>query len=139
MAAVTISITLTPSQIAKLKNAHKNKTCVTLRFKHNQLTLTGKHTVKITPLDFKKIMSAKNSKAKRGVEITFSHQQIGGFWGALFSALATTIIKGVSNVVQNKPFFAGDGMHQTHRKKKPQKKKPQGRGLFLPGMRDRRY
>ena len=139
MAAVTISITLTPSQIAKLKNAHKNKTSVTLRFKHNQLTLTGKHTVKITPLDFKKIMSAKNSKAKRGVEITFSHSQIGGFLATIASLLAPTVIKGVTNLAQGKSFFAGDGMHQTHRKKKPQKKKPQGRGLFLPGMRDRRY
>ena len=76
-------------------------------------------------------MSAKNSKAKRGVEITFSHAQIGGFLGALLAAVAPTLIKGVANLVQKKNFFAGDGM--------PPSKKKRGNGLFLPGARREKY
>jgi hypothetical protein len=133
MATISIKINLTDNQISKLRAAHNKKRAVTIRLKHEQLTLTGKHTITITPLQYKKIMSAKNSKAKRGVQLTFTHAQIGGFWGALLSAVAPTLIKGVTNLIQKKPFFAGDGMH--HKKKHRVKK---GKGLFLVGTRDYR-
>ena len=133
MATISIKINLTDNQLSKLHAAHKKKRAVTLRLKNEQLTLMGKHSLNITPAQYKKIMSAKNSKAKRGVQLTFSHTQIGGFLSTLLAAVAPTLIKGVTNLIQKKPFFAGDGMH--HKKKQRVKK---GKGLFLPGARDYR-
>jgi hypothetical protein len=91
----------------------------------------GRDSINVTPLQYKKIMSAKASKAKRGVEISFTHAQLGGFLGALLAAVAPTLIKGVANLVQKKNFFAGDGMRPT--------KKKRGKGLFLSGAQRERY
>lgn len=133
MATISIKINLTDNQLSKLRAAHKKKRAVTIRLKHEQLTLMGKHSLNITPIQYKKIMSAKNSKAKRGVQLSFTHSQIGGFWGTLFGAIAPVVVKGISNLIQKKPFFAGEGMH--HKKKQRVKK---GKGLFLLGERDYR-
>jgi hypothetical protein len=94
----------------------------------------GRDSINVTPMQYKKIMSAKASKAKRGVEISFTHAQIGGFLGALLAAVAPTLIKGVANLVQKKNFFAGDGMRAS---KKKTRVKRGGNGLFLPGMKER--
>ena len=91
----------------------------------------GRDSINVTPLQYKKIMSAKASKAKRGVEISFTHAQIGGFLGTFLAAVAPTVVKGIINLTQKKNFFAGDGMCQT--------KKKRGNGLFLPGARRERY
>ena len=91
----------------------------------------GKHAINITPTQYKKVLSAQKSKARRGVQLTFTHAQIGGFLGAFLAAVAPTLIKGVANLVQKKNFFAGDGMCQT--------KKKRGNGLFLPGARRETY
>ena len=129
MASIQIKINLTAHQKSKLRAAHSKKRGVSIRLKHEQLTLMGRDSINVTPLQYKKIMSAKASKAKRGVEISFTHAQIEGFLGALLAAVAPTLIKGVANLVQKKNFFAGDGMHTT--------KKKRGKGLFLPGMKER--
>ena len=129
MATIQIKINLTQHQISKLKHAKKNKKSVTLHFKNEQLSFMGKHTIDITPMQYKKVLSAQKSKARRGIQLTFSHAQIGGFLGALLAAVAPTLIKGVANLVQKKSFFAGDGMCRT--------KKKRGNGLFLPGMKER--
>ena len=132
MATVQIKINLTQHQKTKLRAAHNKKRGVSIRLKHEQLTLMGKDSINVTPLQYKKIMSAKASKAKRGVEISFTHAQIGGFLGTFLAAVAPTLIKGVANLVQKKNFFAGDGMCC-------QTKKKRGNGLFLPGARRERY
>ena len=129
MATIQIKINLTQHQISKLKHAQKNKKSVTLRFAHQQLTLMGKHTINITPTQYKKVLSAQKSKARRGVQLTFSAGQIGGFLSALLAAVAPTVVKGIINLTQKKNFFAGDGMRPT--------KKKRGNGLFLPGMKER--
>ena len=129
MATVSIKINLTAHQKSKIRAAHNKKRGVSIRLKHEQLTLIGRDSINVSPLQYKKIMSAKASKAKRGVEISFTHAQIGGFLGALLAAVAPTLIKGVANLVQKKSFFAGDGMRPT--------KKKRGNGLFLPGMKER--
>ena len=139
MATVQIKINLTQHQKSKLRAAHNKKRGVTLRLKNEQLTLMGKDSINVTPLQYKKIMSAKASKAKRGVEISFTHAQIGGFLGALLAAVAPTLIKGVANLVQKKSFFAGDGMCCQTKKKRGAKQSLQGNGLFLPGARRERY
>ena len=139
MATIQIKINLTQHQISKLKHAQKNKKSVTLRFAHQQLTLMGKHTINITPTQYKKVLSAQKSKARRGVQLTFSAGQIGGFLGALLAAVAPTLIKGVANLVQKKNFFAGDGMCCQTKKKRGAKQSLQGNGLFLPGARRERY
>ena len=115
MATVQIKINLTDHQKSKLRAAHNKKRGVTIRLKNEQLTLMGKDTINVTPLQFKKIMSAKTSKAKRGVELSFTHAQIGGFLGALLAAVAPTLIQGVANLVQKKPFF-GQGMRPNKKK-----------------------
>ena len=145
MATIQIKINLTQHQKSKLRAAHNKKRGVSIRLKHEQLTLMGKDTINITPMQYKKIMSAKASKAKRGVEISFTHAQIGGFLGALLAAVAPTLIKGVANLVQKKNFFAGDGMCCQTKKKRGAKangrtkQSLQGNGLFLPGARRERY
>ena len=131
MATISIKINLTPHQKSKLRTAHNKKRGVSIRFKHEQLTLMGRDSINVTPMQYKKIMSAKASKAKRGVEISFTHAQIGGFLGTFLAAVAPTLIKGVANLVQKKNFFAGDGM--CHSKKK------RGNGLFLPGVQREKY
>jgi hypothetical protein len=96
-------------------------------------------------MQYKKIMSAKASKAKRGVEISFTHAQIGGFLGALLAAVAPPLITGVANLVKKKNFFAGEGMCCKNKKKRGAnangrtKQSLQGNGLFLPGARRERY
>ena len=139
MATISIKINLTPHQKSKLRTAHNKKRGVSIRFKHEQLTLMGRDSINVTPMQYKKIMSAKASKAKRGVEISFTHAQIGGFLGALLAAVAPTLIKGVANLVQKKNFFAGDGMCCQTKKKRGAKQSLQGNGLFLPGARRERY
>ena len=131
MATIQIKINLTQHQKTKLRTAHNKKRGVSIRLKHEQLTLIDRDSINVSPLQYKKIMSAKASKAKRGVEISFTHAQIGGFLGALLAAVAPTLIKGVANLVQKKNFFSGDGM--CHNKKK------RGNGLFLPGARREKY
>ena len=105
MTTIQIKINLSAHQKSKLRAAHNKKRGVTIRLKHEQLTLTGKDSINVTPLQYKKIISAENSKAKRGAEITFTHAQIGGFLGALLAAVAPTLIKGVANLVQKKNFL----------------------------------
>ena len=131
MATISIKINLTGHQKSKLRAAHNKKRGVSIRLKHEQLTLMGRDNINVTPMQYNKLMSAKNSKAKRGVEISFTHAQIGGFLGAFLAAVAPTLIKGVANLVQKKSFFAGDGMCRT--------KKKRGNGLFLPGARREKY
>jgi hypothetical protein len=138
MVTLSIKINLTDNQISKLRAAHNKKRAVTIRLKHEQLTLLGKHTINLTPLQYKKLVSAKNSKAKRGVQLTFTHTQIGGFWGTLLSTLASavapTVVKGISNLINKKPFFEGDGLQKPKKKKKTHAKR--GKGLFLAGTRE---
>ena len=89
MATIQIKINLTAHQKSKLRAAHNKKRGVSIRLKHEQLTLMGRDSINVTPLQYKKIMSAKASKAKRGVEISFTHAQIGGFLGRFASRRGT--------------------------------------------------
>lgn len=148
---VQTNVSLTSGQLAKLKSGHKNRKSVVLRLSHSQLH--GKHSIHIGLEQFKRLESARKSKAKRGVEVQFSPQQIGGFLPALLallpaigsfftSTVAPALVAGASSALGglavNK--IAGNGLNipSTMRGKGaslPLKKKVRrGKGLLAMGQ-----
>jgi hypothetical protein len=97
-------------QARKLKSAHKNNKAVSIRFSNDQIFNNAGNEISVSHEQYKKLLSASKSKAKRGATLLFSPSQIGGFLPMLLSALAGPLISGISNAVQGKNFFTGEGL-----------------------------
>ena len=86
---VKVKIDLSPEQAKKLKRAHKKGVDATIRLAHNQLFAENGVDVELTAEQYKKVLSAYRSvKNPRGVQLTFSHGQVGGILPFLIPLLA---------------------------------------------------
>lgn len=85
---VKMKIALTKEQSAKLRRAAKNGKPATIRLSNDQLFNESGVDVELSEEQYKKALSASRSKAKRGVQLTFSQEQIGGFIGAILGTIA---------------------------------------------------
>lgn len=86
---VKVKIDLSPEQAKKLKRAHKKGVDATIRLAHNQLFAENGVDVELTAEQYKKVLSAYRSvKNPRGVQLTFSHGQVGGLLPFLIPLLA---------------------------------------------------
>ncbi len=65
---VKVKLALTPEQALKLKRAHKAQRNVAIRLAHNQLFNDEGVEVELTAEQYKKVLSAFRSKARRGVQ-----------------------------------------------------------------------
>lgn len=108
--SVKVKILLTKPQAAKLKSGHKNSKSVSIRLSNDQLFNESGVDVELSQEQYKRVLSASKSKAKRGVQLEFSPNQVGGFLPMLLGALAPTLISGIANAVAGKNFFTGEGM-----------------------------
>lgn len=108
--SVKVKLMLTKPQASKLKSAHKKGESTSIRLANDQLFNDAGVDVELSPEQFKKVLSASKSKAKRGVQLEFSPNQVGGFLPMLLGALAPTLISGIANAVAGKNFFTGEGM-----------------------------
>ena len=108
--SIKVKLLLTKPQASKLKSAHKNGKSVSIRLSNDQLFNDAGVDVSLSEEQFKKVLSASKSKAKRGVQLDFSPNMIGGFLPMLLGALAPTLISGIANAVQGRNFFTGEGM-----------------------------
>lgn len=82
--SLKVKIGLNENQLRKINSAYKKKGDVAIILKNDQLLLDkGGVEIDVKPEQYKKILSAKNSKAKRGLKINLSsdlkHNQAGGF------------------------------------------------------------
>jgi len=111
MKSVKIKIGLSKQQISKLKAGHKKGKDVSLRLSHTQLKQDS-NEVELTHEQYKKVVSALKSKNHRGVSLTFSHKQVGGFLGTLAGIVAPMLVNGIVNATQGKNFFTGNGLVQ---------------------------
>ena len=102
---------MSKQQLSKLKSAKKNSKAVAIRFSNSQIFKDSGHEIEVSPEQYKKLLSASKSKAKRGCVLSFSVNQVqsGGFLNLLLGALAGPLISGISNAIQGKRFF-GDGI-----------------------------
>jgi len=102
---------MSKQQLSKLKSAKKNNKSASIRFSNEQIFKESGHEIEISPEQYKKLLSASKSKAKRGCVLSFSASQVqsGGFLPMILSALAGPLISGISNAIQGKRFF-GDGI-----------------------------
>jgi len=110
MSSVKVKLLLTKPQASKLKSAHKNGKSVSIRLSNDQLFNDNGVDVSVSQEQYKKILSASKSSAKRGVQLEFSPNMIGGFLPLLLGALAPTLISGIANAVGGRNFFTGEGM-----------------------------
>jgi hypothetical protein len=86
---VKVKIDLSPEQAKKLKRGHKKGVDVSIRLAHNQLFAENGVDVELTGEQYKKVLSAYRSvKNPRGVQLTFSHGQVGGILPFLIPLLA---------------------------------------------------
>lgn len=108
--SVKVKLMLTKPQASKLKSAHKKGVSTSIRLSNDQLFNDAGVDVELSQEQYKKVLSASRSKAKRGVQLEFSPNQVGGFLPMLLGALAPTLISGIANAVQGKNFFTGEGM-----------------------------
>ena len=108
--SVKVKLMLTKPQASKLKSAHKKGESTSIRLSNDQLFNDAGVDVELNQEQYKKVLSASKSKAKRGVQLEFSPNQVGGFLPMLLGALAPTLISGIANAVAGKNFFTGEGM-----------------------------
>ena len=108
--SVKVKLLLTKPQSLKLKSAHKKGVSTSIRLANDQLFNDAGVDVELSEQQFKKVLSASKSKAKRGVQLEFSPNQVGGLLPMLLGALAPTLISGIANAVAGKNFFTGEGM-----------------------------
>jgi hypothetical protein len=111
MASIKVKMDMSKQQLAKLRSAKKNNKSASIRFSNEQIFKESGHEIEISPEQYKKLLSASKSKAKRGCVLSFSASQVqsGGFLG-LLASLLPTLISGVSNIANHKNFFTGDGL-----------------------------
>jgi hypothetical protein len=111
MASIKVKMDMSKQQLAKLRSAKKNNKSASIRFSNEQIFKESGHEIEISPEQYKKLLSASKSKAKRGCVLSFSASQVqsGGFLPMILSALAGPLISGISNAIQGKRFF-GDGL-----------------------------
>jgi hypothetical protein len=107
--SVKVKLMLTKPQASKLKSANKKGVSTSIRLSNEQLFNDAGVDVELSPEQFKKVLSASKSKAKRGVQLQFSPNQVGGLLPLLAGILGPMLISGISNAVQGKSFF-GEGM-----------------------------
>lgn len=95
---VNYNLGLSNNQKTNLANAYKNKSCLSLRLTHNQLT--GDFPMALTQTQVKRIQKAKANGTGLQIEISKtqmkSQSQNGGFLGAL-AKLALPVIKTVAS------------------------------------------
>ena len=112
MSSIKVKLAMSKQQLSKLKSAKKNSKSVSIRFSNDQIFKESGHEIEVSPEQYKKLLSASKSKAKRGCILSWSANQVqsGGFLG-LLASLLPTLISGVSNLANHKNFFTGgDGM-----------------------------
>jgi hypothetical protein len=111
MSSIKVKLDMSKQQLSKLKSAKKNSKAVSIRFSNSQIFKESGHEIEVSPEQYKKLLSASKSKAKRGCVLSFSASQVqsGGFLG-LLASLLPTLISGVSNIANHKNFFTGDGL-----------------------------
>ena len=112
MSSIKVKLDMSKQQLSKLKSAKKNSKAVAIRFSNSQIFKESGHEIEVSPEQYKKLLSASKSKAKRGCVLSFSASQVqsGGFLG-LLASLLPTLISGVSNLANHKNFFTGgDGL-----------------------------
>lgn len=85
---VKVKIALTNEQSVKIRRAGKGGRSATIRLSNDQLFNESGVDVELSPEQYKRVLSAHRSSAKRGVQLTFSQEQIGGFLGALLGTVA---------------------------------------------------
>jgi len=112
MSSVKVKLGMSKQQLAKLRSAKKNNRAVSIRFSNDQIFSQNGVEVEESPEQYKKLLSASKSKAKRGATLSFSASQVqsGGFLPMLLGALAPTLISGIANAVGGKNFFTGEGI-----------------------------
>jgi hypothetical protein len=112
MSSIKVKLDMSKQQLSKLKSAKKNSKAVAIRFSNSQIFKESGHEIEVSPEQYKKLLSASRSKAKRGCVLSFSASQVqsGGFLPMLLSALAGPLISGISNLANHKNFFSGDGL-----------------------------
>ena len=111
MSSIKVKLDMSKQQLSKLKSAKKNSKAVAIRFSNSQIFKESGHEIEVSPEQYKKLLSASKSKAKRGCVLSFTQSQVqsGGFLG-LLASLLPTLISGVSNLANHKNFFTGDGL-----------------------------
>ena len=111
MSSIKVKLDLSKQQLSKLRSAKKHSKAVSIRFSNDQIFKESGHEIEVSPEQYKKLLSASKSKAKRGCVLSFSANQVqsGGFLG-LLASLLPTLISGVSNLANHKNFFTGDGL-----------------------------
>ena len=111
MSSIKVKLDLSKQQLSKLRSAKKHSKAVSIRFSNDQIFKESGHEIEVSPEQYKKLLSASKSKAKRGCVLSFSTSQVqsGGFLG-LLASLLPTLISGVSNIANHKNFFTGDGL-----------------------------
>jgi hypothetical protein len=111
MSTIKVKMDMSKQQLSKLKSAKKNSKAVSIRFSNDQIFKDTGKEIEVSQEQYKKLLSASKSKAKRGCVLSFTVSQVqsGGFLPMLLGALAGPLISGISNAIQGKPFF-GDGM-----------------------------
>jgi hypothetical protein len=94
MASVKVKLGMSKQQLAKLRSAKKNNRAVSIRFSNDQIFSQSGVEVEVSPEQYKKLLSASKSKAKRGATISFSASQVqsGGFLPMLLGALAGPLL-----------------------------------------------
>lgn len=85
---VKVKIALTNEQSVKIRRAGKGGRSATIRLSNAQLFNESGVDVELSPSQYKRVLSAHRSAAKRGVQLTFTQEQIGGFIGALLGTIA---------------------------------------------------
>ena len=87
MASIKVKMDMSKQQLAKLRSAKKNNKSASIRFSNEQIFKESGHEIEISPEQYKKLLSASKSKAKRGCVLSFSASQVqsGGFLGLLAS------------------------------------------------------
>jgi len=112
MSSVKVKMLLSKQQMSKLRSAKKNNRPVSIRFSNEQIFNQQGQDIEVSAEQYKKLLSASKSKAKRGATISFSASQVqsGGFLPLLACLLGGPLINGIVNATQGKNFFTGEGL-----------------------------
>ena len=130
---VKLKVNLTENQIKKLVASEKKGESVALKLGHDQLQ--GNHEIALDWAEAKKIVSALNSKKKRGCQIMVSSEAMkGGFLGALIGGLAS-LIPDIIGLATGKGVEVAPIELRKIARRIPKKKDQVAQGIALPGGR----
>ena len=76
MSSIKVKLDLSKQQLSKLRSAKKHSKAVSIRFSNDQIFKESGHEIEVSPEQYKKLLSASKSKAKRGCVLSFSTSQV---------------------------------------------------------------